>query len=162
MLRPGHTDRTYAVRLRMVVSGDDTLRPLDIDAELHVVEIFAEANPREIWFYSVSAGAPMQLADGRFLLFSADLSPGVWKGPGTYELGEESGVAVGGSEGLRSGAYVQLYGAGDDREFVRFDVFEQPCRLTVAEDNLTGTVDCPALESGEGGTVALHWNWERR
>lgn len=167
--RPGHREFNVQVRLEMTVSGDTELGPLTTEADLRVVEIQGGSNPREIWFYSASPGRPVEIDGSRLLLFSADLAPGIYEGPGTYELSDEAGVTLGGEAGLSSGAYVQVYRVAEPgvskreirRSFRRYDRFGEPCTLTVAADSVTGTVDCPSLLDEDGDTVALHWEWTR-
>lgn len=167
--REGHTSFNITVRLQMVISGDTELGPISTEAELTIVEIFQGKNPREVWFYSVSPAKPVESGEGRLMLFSADLAPGIYEGPGRYELSDKAGVTVAGKEGLSSGAYVMLYRQGGPdvpkdeivEAFRRYEKFGEPCTLVVTPQSLTGTVDCPSLLDDKGNSVELHWNWAR-
>lgn len=168
--REGHREFTITVRLRMVTTGEAAFGPIEEEATLRVVEIWQGANPKELWFYSVSPAEPVALSDGRLVLFTADLSPGLYAGPGRYELSEEKvGVVLSGQPGVHSAAYVQTYlpaTGGHSRDeiiasFRRFERFGAPCFLEVTADSMTGTVDCAELRDDQGRTVELHWNWER-
>ncbi|MDX1450226.1 MAG: hypothetical protein R3246_14330 [Acidimicrobiia bacterium] len=159
---PGHTDHVYDASMTLTVSGAEELGPLTVEVELRVVEIFAGRHPREVWFYSVSPNRPVPLPDERLMLFSADLSPGIWNGPGTYQLSDEAGVVLEGQPGVRSGAYIQLYGTADQETFARYDEFGAPCTLTVEPDDRSGSVSCPSLLDADGAEVDLDWSWERR
>jgi hypothetical protein len=168
--RPGDNEFTVHVTLRMVATGALRVEPVEIPAELRVVEIYLGKNPQQIWFYSVSPAKPVKLPDGRYLLFSADLSPGLYRGPGQYQLGEQAGVSLGGQQGLGSGAYIMTYRGVESgspaplgADEGRYDRIAEPCTLFVTQDSMTGRVDCPKLldQSDDAKTVELHWNWER-
>lgn len=157
--RPGHTTRVMRASIDMAVSGDATLNLTDQEAKLSIVEILGGDNPVNIWFLSISPAQPVDLPDGRLLLFSADLSPGLYRGPGTYQLSEGSGTTIGGVAGPGSGAYVQLFRTGPQPEVTRFDRFGEPCRLEVTKELRTGRVRCPSLLAEDDGEISLSWTW---
>jgi hypothetical protein len=162
---PDHTEEDVNVSLTMETSGATEFSLDNVSALLHVVEIFGDGANRALWFYSVSSRPAVMLPDGRSLLFSADLSPGIYKGPGEYELSEASGVTLGGHSGLSSGAYIETVRRLDDgtAELRRFDRFGEPCRLVVAADARTGSVDCPSLllDTSDDQSVSVSWSWAR-
>lgn len=157
--RAGHTTRVWNTTIDMAVSGDATLSITDQPAKLSIVEILGGDNPVNIWFFSISPAEPVMLPDGRNLLFSADLSPGLYEGPGTYELSDAAGTSVEGVPGPGSGAYVQIFRTVPEPEIARYDRFGEPCTLVVGEEARTGRMRCPSLLAEEGGEVSLSWTW---
>lgn len=158
---PGFTDRTVRVRLAMEVSGAEELS-LDTETILQTIEIVGSEVPRITWFLSVSAAEIVELPDGRRLQFSADLTPGLYEGPGSYTLTEEGAVEVEGQQSpLGSGAYVQFLRLDPETSTRRFDRFAEPCTIEVDKDQRRGRVECPSLADAEGETVSLTWSWER-
>jgi len=159
--REGHREETRHARLRMTVTGVDELAfTVDTETLIRLVEIYQGKNPTTIYFLSVSAAENLMLPDGRTVLYSADLAPGLYRGPGSYELSDKGGTTIAGVESLGSGAYVQVARGEPDAVFGRFDQFDQPCSLSVTTEARTGTVRCPALLDADRRMVSLVWSWE--
>lgn len=161
--KPDAVQGTWRARLRMEASGAETFT-LDAETRLHLVEIWGNRTPFSAWFFSVSAAQfDLTIPDGRAILFTADLAPGLYRGDGrTYTLAEEGqGAVLGVESNLGSAAYLQL---GDLRSptpaIVRYEEFGEPCTMTVGPKVVTGTVICPSLLDEDGDSVSVRWSWE--
>lgn len=159
--KPGFVQQTVHARLTMKVRGAQTL-DLDTKTKLTIVEIIGGKTPVVTWFVSVSAGEQVTLDDGRTMLFTADLSPGLYRGKGTYKLQDKGAVKVSGQESpLGSASYVSFLDIGPPPKLARYDVLKEACTMTVAEQVVSGSVTCPALADAEGETISASWSWER-
>lgn len=161
---PGDTRLFYKVHLRMQATGAESLT-VARDTVLDVHEIAAERNPVAIWFLTVSVGERFILPDGRMLIFSADLAPGTYRGPGTYTIdGKTQGKVLGVETNIGSAAFLAISDlrAAPPRA-TRYGVLVKPCTLTFEADAARGSVRCPALgdEAAPGKTIAWNWEWER-
>jgi hypothetical protein len=160
----GETRKVMHVKLDMEGKGGD---PFKLSADTHLVfyEIYAGRTPPATWFLSISAPVdpPLTLTDGRSLLFSADLAPGLYHGaPGTYTLDSQTAPASGGVKSpIHSGAYVRLIARAPTPLDRNYDTFAKPCTMTVAKDLRNGTVGCPqlGLQGNAKASESLHWTW---
>ncbi len=160
-LRPGHVEKIVNARVDMTITGARPLTLKDEPAVLRMVIIEGDRNPQITHFFSISSGTPITLDDTTYLQFDADLAPGIYNGPGTYQLTTEP-PKVGGTQGsLESAAYVQYLDLKPKPLGPKFDTIAKPCTLTVrGTAGTSGTVDCPVLKSQTGLQVAWHWEWE--
>lgn len=158
----GAVTRTVHARVTMTISGADTVA-FTKDTQLQIVEIIGHVHGKDIptitWFLSVSAGEEIQLQDGRYFLYDADLAPGIYRGPGTYKITAlPQNNPAGVPNPFQGGAtYVQFI---EKQGLVRYDRVAQPCTLIVSKQQRTGNVDCPRLEDKGGQSVRVRWSWE--
>lgn len=160
-LRPGHVEKTVHAVIDMTVTG---ARPLALQrepAKLRMVIIEGDRNPQIVHFFSVSSAEPIKLDDTTFLQFDADLAPGLYSGPGTYELSTQAPAVGGTQSNLSSASYVQFLDLQPKPLGPKFSVLSRPCTLTVVgTEGVRGTVVCPKLTTEDGRSVTLRWSWE--
>lgn len=160
--KPDQTERIVRAYVHLRATGAE---PFEYEGamRLNIVEMFGPSTPEGVRFFSISSALPYPVvADGRQLLFDADLAPGLYRGSGkTYQLDPSTDVSVGGvASPFHSAAYVQLVRVGSPPQFTRFDRLTQPCTLEVGQKAIRGRVDCPALQGADDAIEALHWEWE--
>jgi len=157
---PGHTRRVVEAHLTMSVTGALTF-DLETDTTLAIDEIISDEVPTAGWFLSVASAPLIELDDGRILQFSVDLSPGLYRGPGRYDLSDEGTQTVQGIQSLGSAAYVRFV-SSDPPGVEEFRDFGQPCSLDVGNDVRSGHVLCPEqLGTADASeSVRLEWSWE--
>ena len=158
---PDHVEQIVHAKIDFRVSGARSLDLKDVDAVLRIVEIVGDANPQIVHFFSVSSGAPVKLDDKHFLAFDADLAPGIYSGPGVYQLKPDAAVVQGQQTSLASAAYAQFIDLLPAPTGPKFDTLADPCTLVVGEHAYTGSVTCSKLSSASGGEVSLAWRWRR-
>jgi len=163
---PGHERRIQRVRFTMSVAGAENFT-FTKETKLRFDEI-ARAVPVSLWFISISAPTdpPITIPDGRQILFTADLAPGLYRGaPKTYELsGKTQGDVLGVPTNLESAAYITITQLTPTLASASYDLanarYEKPCTLTLAKELVSGSVSCPKLADAKGKTISLGWRWE--
>ncbi|MFP5224831.1 MAG: hypothetical protein ACLGH3_04650 [Actinomycetota bacterium] len=154
----------YPARIHHRITGDADYT-LDIESVIDIYESHGPGVPVGVWILTASAGRfDIQLSDGSLLLWSADLRPGQYEGPGTYEIDGKDAPDLAESSSLRSAAYVQITRpAGGEESLTRYDVLVEPCTLTYAANAASGEVRCPALglDRDPSRTIEWLWTWER-
>lgn len=161
---PGAVRSYYEVNISHEISGD-TNYSLDTQDILDVYEIHGTSVPIAVWTLTASTGSFKVTADdGAFLLWSADLTPGQYDGPGTYEINGKDAPVGAPDSSIRSAAYMQIARPiVDDDSVTRYDVLVEPCTLTVAKDAESGKLVCPklGLDRDPSRTISWTWTWER-
>lgn len=160
----GQVKRVQPVHLEMTLAGAEQFT-LKTDTHLVFVEIASDV-PVSLWFVSISAPTdpPLSISDGRQILFTADLAPGIYRGSGkTYALGAQTqGSVLGVPSNLKSAAYITVTKL-QPLQLHTFDLgnasFAVPCSLVVGDRLHTGSVTCPKLTDAAGKTVSLQWTW---
>ncbi|MBI4729201.1 MAG: hypothetical protein HY775_06815 [Acidobacteria bacterium] len=154
----GYTVRAYLADVSLKVGGDASLSfrgPLKIV----LTEVRGGRIPPSAWFFQVGLSEPLAVEGARFQV-AVDVAPGLYRGPGDYELtGAGVTPAVG---GIGSSVFVRVFrldAKGVTSAVDEFNVISGSCSLTV--EAARGTLSCPALElSGETGkSVSLRWSW---
>lgn len=160
---PGVVDRTVRAALMIETTGALSLS-VEGEALLKIYEIGGPRIPTQARFLSISAAEPVEAPDGRLVLFTADLAPGLYEGPATYTMVAEGAVSVSGRRvGVGSAAYIQVFregGGGGVDSLRRFDQIVEPCTLSVGKEQRSGRLECPALADASGEQVALRWEWQ--
>lgn len=154
----------YPTTMRHEVSGDVEAM-LEGEGLIDVCEILGDNYPQGTHFLTVSAGQyDLTLEDGTVLLWSADLVPGLYSGPGTYTIDTETAPGIAGGSGIRSAAYLRFTGpTGGPEGFAEYRELVEPCTLTITADAASGSVVCPALglDGDPTRTIAWTFTWER-
>jgi len=154
----------YRTHSSHVVTGDVEVT-LDRDALIDVCEIRGEAFPRGTYFLTVSAGQfDLTLEDGTFVVWSADLVPGQYDGPGTYVIDGEQAPDIAQASSIRSAAYLRFTGPlAGDAGLSEYRELIEPCTLTIAAEAASGEVSCPklGLTTDPSRTISWTWTWKR-
>lgn len=154
----------YPTHMRHEVHGDVTVA-MDVEALIDVCEIRGDAFPPGTFFLTVSAGQfDLTLDDGTSVLWSADLVPGQYDGPGTYTIDGEEAPDIAQASGIRSAAYLRFTGPrAGDAGLIEYRELIEPCTLTIAAEAASGELSCPklGLEGDPTRTISWTWTWER-
>jgi hypothetical protein len=154
----------YPARIHHRITGDSDYT-LDTESVIDIYESHGTGVPVGVWIVTASAADfNLQLSDGSLLLWSADLRPGQYQGPGTYTIDGKDAPDLASASSIRSAAYVQIVRpTGGDESVTRYDVFVEPCTVTYAANAVTGQVHCPALglDRDPSRTIEWLWTWER-
>lgn len=154
----GFETRNVHAKIVLEVEGAETFRIEDSTC-LVVVEILGGETPSQTAFLSVATSAPLTVQETQ-VVASFTLSPGLYRGTGTYTLSEEGAVVLGGQQGLPSTAAVRV-GRPAASVLLNFEKLVSPCRLEVNERGSSGDLSCPALDDESGKAIAFRWRWNR-
>lgn len=154
----------YPAKIHHEIIGDSTYT-LETESIVDIYEAQGTSIPTAVWILTASAGAfDVTLSDGSLLLWSADLSPGQYEGPGTYTIDGLKPPKDAQASSLRSAAYVQIARpVGGEDSLRRYDQLNQPCTLTFEANAARGRVECPelGLDRDPSRTISWTWTWER-
>lgn len=161
---PGATRSLYPAHNKHVVSGDLEVT-YEVDMLIDVCEILSDSLPEGTHFLTVSAGQfDLTMDDGTIVLWSADLLPGQYDGPGTYTIDGKLAPSIAQASGLRSAAFLRFTGpTGGEGGFAEYRELIEPCTLVFASEAASGSVTCPklGLSTDPSRTISWTWTWER-
>jgi hypothetical protein len=145
-------------QIRLVGSDELTY---DGPSPLLVTRSRSEDVPRAGWFLAVGVQPPIELGEGRQLLFSLAMRPGKWEGDGEYTLDTEPSDVEGEDIPSPFGdpVVVELRTLTDTLERTVYDQMPGACRAVIGRDGLEGTLECPRLATEDGREIAAEIEW---
>lgn len=154
----------YPSHMRHEVSGDRTFT-YEADSTVDVYEINGGRYPEISWILTASTGTFTDtLDDGSLLIWSADLAPGEYHGPGSYVIDGLNAPVGAPASSIRSAAYMRLTTNQPGPETVlEYNVLHEPCTFEYEAAAARGEVHCPklGLDRDPTRTISWTWTWER-
>jgi hypothetical protein len=158
--RPGSLRAFYPTKMTHTVSGDQDIE-FTTETLIDVCEILGDDFPSGTHFLTVSAGKfDVTMPDGTLLLWSADLVPGLYEGPGTYTIDDEASPDIAAQSSIRSAAYLRFTGPLAGKVgLLEYRQLLEPCTLEIEALAVRGSVTCPKLGLSTDPDRFIEWTW---